>query len=294
MAQHYVGALGYADDIILLCPSLAGVKKMIKICEDYAKEHDILFNGNKSKYLIFGDYKYKPTLLINNEIVSRCESALHLGHLLHTKNTKNELIGQAIKDFNRSYHGFMSKFDTCNTTTKNKLFHQYCSSMYGSQLWDMTSQNAVKMHTKWRNAHRQILKVPNTTHRDILPLIANNMPIECILDCKYIAFYKSIATSENKILNHMSKNRLYIHSSTLGRNMTHLMYKYGLKIEDMISLPKNRIKDHCYNKWSTNIIAEYPHYAQIIRDMFAMKEGRCNRIFTNEDCNLIINFFCTI
>ena len=49
----FVGALGYADDLILLCPSVVGLNEMIKICEDYASEHDILFNGNKIKYLIF-------------------------------------------------------------------------------------------------------------------------------------------------------------------------------------------------------------------------------------------------
>ena len=39
IGHHYVGALGYADDIILLCPSLAGLKKMIKICEDYIQRN---------------------------------------------------------------------------------------------------------------------------------------------------------------------------------------------------------------------------------------------------------------
>ena len=87
---HYnVGALGYADDILLLCPNVAGLREMIEICEEYAKEHDILFNGNKSKYLIFGNYKYNPVVRVNNEIVPRSESALHLGHLLHTKDTTN-------------------------------------------------------------------------------------------------------------------------------------------------------------------------------------------------------------
>jgi len=60
IGHHFVGALGYADDLILLSPSLTGLMNMIKICEDYACEHDILFNGKKSKYLIFGkDGKYK-------------------------------------------------------------------------------------------------------------------------------------------------------------------------------------------------------------------------------------------
>ena len=45
---------------------------MIKICEDYANEHDILFNGKKSKYLVFGPYKYNHTVRVNNEIVEKC------------------------------------------------------------------------------------------------------------------------------------------------------------------------------------------------------------------------------
>ena len=51
----FTGALGYADDIILICPSISAMNEMIKICEDHAADHNILFNGNgkKSKYLVF-------------------------------------------------------------------------------------------------------------------------------------------------------------------------------------------------------------------------------------------------
>ena len=47
IGHNFVGALGYADDNVLLCPSLSGMRDMIKICEDYAKDHSILFNENK-------------------------------------------------------------------------------------------------------------------------------------------------------------------------------------------------------------------------------------------------------
>ncbi len=30
---HFIGALAYADDVILLCPSRSGLQKMINICE---------------------------------------------------------------------------------------------------------------------------------------------------------------------------------------------------------------------------------------------------------------------
>ena len=58
IGYQFVGALGYADDIILLCTSVAVLKKIMKFCKDYAEQHKTLFNGSKRKYLIFGDYIY--------------------------------------------------------------------------------------------------------------------------------------------------------------------------------------------------------------------------------------------
>ena len=152
IGPYFVGALGYADDLILLCPTVFGLEIMIAICENYAKEHSILFNGAKSKYLIFGKhntrYKFNPIIKINNEIVPRCESAMHLGHLLETNNTNRALVENATSSFNRSFHGFISRFGSCNSTTKNKLLHQYCTALYGSQLWDLASQHVKTLCTK--------------------------------------------------------------------------------------------------------------------------------------------------
>merc|ERR1711951_273798 len=126
------------------------------------------------------------------------------------------------------------RFSTCNIITKNRLYYQYCPSMYGSQLWLITSQSVKKMYTQWRINHRRVMSVPSRTHCDLLPLIANNMSIETRLDCKYIAFYKSIATSTNRIVKHIARSKLYDSSSTMDSNMNHLMHKYNISVEDIV------------------------------------------------------------
>ena len=294
MGHHFVGALGYADDIILLCPSVAGLKNMIKICEEYANEHNIIFNGSKSKYLVFGKYEYNPTVKVNNEIVSRSESAEHLGHFLHTENTSKELIEHSLKEFKKSFYGFISRFESCYTSAKNKLFHLYCSAMYGSQLWDTTNPTVEKVYVQWRKAHRQVLELPYRTHCDLLPLLSDNMPLECILDCRYITFYKSIAKSHNKIVSYTAKSKLFDNTSTLGRKITYLLHKYNIEVDDMLSLTKHQAKELCYNRWQLGINEDYPIYAQVIKDMIVMREDRCTRTFSNDDCKAIINFCCTI
>ena len=166
--------------------------------------------------------------------------------------------------------------------------------MYGSQLWDLTNQTVDKMYTQWRNAHRRVLSVPGRTHCDLLPLIADNAPLEVKLDCKYIGFFNSVSTSDNELVKYVAKCKLYDHSSTLGRNMTHLIHKYGLQIEDYLSISRNKIKKWCYQSWFSKINGEYFTYAQIIREMIMMKENRCIRLFSNTDCNFLIDYLCII
>ena len=301
IGNHFVGAFGYADDLILLCPSVSGMNEMIKICEEYAHIHSILFNGKKSKYLIFGNFRYDVTIKVNNETVPRCESAIHLGHLLHTIDTNNAMTEDAIKGFHRSSHGFLARFGSCNTTTKNKLFHQYCQSMYGSQLWSMTSSSVNKLCTQWRKNHRRVLSVPSTTHCDMLPLIADNLPIETRLDSKYLAFYKSIATSDNKLVNYIARSRLNTYSSTMGKNMTHLLYKYNLQMDDVLTFSKMKMKEHCYQKWKADINEDYIIYSQIVRELILTKENRLQICFSNDNFEFsynaydyIIDSLCTV
>ena len=92
----------------------------------------------------------------------------------------------------------------------------------------------------------------------------------------------------------MAKARLHKNTSTFGRNMALLMLTYGLSIEDIMSMSKNKIKDYCFSNWNSKIDADYPWYAELIREMLEMKDGRCIRTFMNEDCNCIIDHLCTI
>ena len=43
LGLSFVGALAYADDIVLLAPSPSAVRKLLQICDTYATEYDIYF-----------------------------------------------------------------------------------------------------------------------------------------------------------------------------------------------------------------------------------------------------------
>ena len=61
----------------------------------------------------------------------------------------------------------------------------------------------------------------------------------------------------------------------------------------MKSLSKHSFKELCYNEWMSGINIEYPRYAQIIKDMIGMKEESGTRLFSNDECQYIIDF-CSV
>ena len=200
IGHHYFGALGYADDVVLLCPSKEGLKILISICEKYALDHDILFNGKKSKLLIFGSTSNKdPKIYVNGAVVPVCDNAMHLGNFVSSN--VSDSIDYGIGKFNSSFNYFMASFGKCQSSVKNKLFIQYCSSFYGSQIWPLYKNELTKkICVNWRNALRRIWRLPSNTHCDILPLIASLSPINIQLNCRFLKFYKSISESDNSLV----------------------------------------------------------------------------------------------
>merc|ERR1712121_186915 len=106
------------------------------------------------------------------------------------------------------------------------------------------------------------------------PLISENMPLECSLELKFIAFYKSIATSENKILCYMAKNMLQSLNSKMRKNIRHLSYKYDMSIDWMITASKGKLRKHIYDKWISGIDEAYPAHANVFKEMMNVREIR--------------------
>ena len=50
----YPGALLYADDITLLCPSVWGLNETLKICNKYRLKNNVIFNSMKTVCIKFG------------------------------------------------------------------------------------------------------------------------------------------------------------------------------------------------------------------------------------------------
>ena len=124
---------------------------------------------------------------INGTDVSTCDKTIHLGNVLSTTNC--------------SVNRCMSEFGSLQTKVKNKLFHQYCCALYGSQLWPLWHDSVNKMSIQWRNALRKVWKLLYCSHRDLIPLTAECEPLDVVLVFRFIKFYRTVVLSDNMVVD---------------------------------------------------------------------------------------------
>ena len=54
LSGKFVGALSYADDMTLRCPSLHGLQEMANTCAGFGTDYYVTFNGKKTNCIMFG------------------------------------------------------------------------------------------------------------------------------------------------------------------------------------------------------------------------------------------------
>lgn len=86
----FVGALAYADDLVLLAPSATAIRRLLSECDTFASEYNMLFNAKKFKCLIFQPLNYRPgiksvlpSFRIGGSSIENVEWP-HLGHNIST------------------------------------------------------------------------------------------------------------------------------------------------------------------------------------------------------------------
>ena len=67
----------------MIAPSANAMRKMLRFCEQYAIEYNIMFNADKSKCIFFPTFHTRrPVFHINNSAVEYVEQWPHLGHVI--------------------------------------------------------------------------------------------------------------------------------------------------------------------------------------------------------------------
>ena len=116
--NHDMDVYCYEYGINLLSPTLSGLKEMLKLCEDYALKHKIIFDTSKSKLLCFpsstvGVTKDFMLKMKSGQVISYTDTCNYLGNTICSHN-ENVIIDNAISDSNMRLNNLLSEFSHCD------------------------------------------------------------------------------------------------------------------------------------------------------------------------------------
>jgi len=100
IGSNFVGAQTYAHDIVLIAPTASAVRKLLIICDVYARDYSISFNAVKTKCLAVIPCRRRALFeellecvsYIGNKPIEFVNSFCHLGHLIYSELSDDEDI----------------------------------------------------------------------------------------------------------------------------------------------------------------------------------------------------------
>ena len=151
IGHHFYGGLGYAEDVVLLSPTVRGLQLLINTCEKFPTKHNVTFNSRKTVCTYFGSRNIIACreASLNSVKIPWQTSVKHLGNYLNYDLSDEIDIGKKRGDFIAAVNRLNSVFSTVQSEVKLSLLQTYCTAWYGCQAWQLGTTLADKMNVEW-------------------------------------------------------------------------------------------------------------------------------------------------
>jgi hypothetical protein len=264
----FLGILGYSDDSLLLAPSLDTLQEMLKVCEEYADEHNLRFSTDKNpekcktKCIAFliKDRPLPPLKLSGNSL-PWVKSGKHLGITIGDKidGMKTDLkIKRA--DYISKNNDILQEFGFSHPKTKIKINSIYNSHLSGSCLWDLFSKEAVQLENTWNVSMRLMMDLPRETHRRLIEPLSGVKHVKFLMLKRFLTFIEQIRKSSKKASNSLLESILHDTRSITGSNLRNILLMTDkLNVRDLGPYDIDKMEYHPLpdeEKWKISIIQE--------------------------------------
>ncbi|XP_048477815.1 uncharacterized protein LOC105383104 [Plutella xylostella] len=151
--------------MVLLSASVCGLRKLLRICEDYAMSHGRKYNVPKSKYMVFAAGSKcpdgVPPIRLYGVPLDRVEHFKYLGHVLTPDLKDCADIERERRALSIRANMLARRFARCSQNVKITLFRAFCTSLYKCSLWANYTQKSIRaLQVQYNNALRAVLGLP--------------------------------------------------------------------------------------------------------------------------------------
>ena len=137
--------LAYADDVVLLSPTVDALENMLKICEKYSVDFSIKFNTFKSKLLVFSETSTDVKVNFQLNTITQVKSETHVGHLMsNSPYIQERRVSQACKILIGQFNLLSVKLGFCSLRCFTLYFRITACHFMG------VSYGITQMNQCWR------------------------------------------------------------------------------------------------------------------------------------------------
>ncbi|XP_063391336.1 uncharacterized protein LOC134676881 [Cydia fagiglandana] len=160
-----INNISYADDMVLLSPSISALQKMLHICESYAEVHGLKYNADKSEFMVFKagtkTYLDVPPVRLYGAPLKQVQQFKYLGHWVTDDLSDNLDIERERRALAVRCNMLARRFARCTDKVKVTLFRAYCQSFYTCSLWVRHTQRAYgALRVQYNDACRVLFGLP--------------------------------------------------------------------------------------------------------------------------------------
>ncbi len=231
VGRFFAGCVAYADDVTLLCPTPQALQRLVNVCEEYGTEYNVKFNEKKTVCICFGQKNENVyDIKMNGKSLKWSNEVKHLGNYINSECNEKKDIQFKKGIFLTAVNKLLANFGHVNCSIIAKLFGNYCCSFYGSQAWDLTSDNIDTICIAWHKAVRRIWKVPYNCHTRYLQYLMKTLYVRDQFVARFAKFYNVMKCSKNKLIAYLAKRAQYSVDTALGRSLVYVNLHYGTKL----------------------------------------------------------------
>ena len=225
---------------------------MLKICEDYAEEHNLVFSmdpvpsKSKTKCLLFSGKAsrvvYPEPLVLNGKPLPWVKTAEHLGHTLdQTVSMEKDCKRAKAKYISRSMD-VRQQLSFASPEIVLKAIQVFSSDLYGCMLWDLSSDAAESLFKCWNTNVKLTFGIPRSTFTYLIEghFAATFPSLRNQVLCRYGSFYQGLLKSPSKEVQFLARILAKDPRSTTYKNLRLLTEK--TKLEEPYMYNSDRLK----------------------------------------------------
>ena len=302
ISHYYAGIHGYADDLLLLCPSRSGLQEILDIASKYASEHKISFSTNcvasksKTKGIVFSKKKltFQPCpIVLNGNTLPWVENAKYLGNrITGVIDGYSQDVNEKRAQFIRKNCELQQEFRLAHPDVLTKINRIYNSSFPGSILWYLTSSSTSKLMNRWTVAVKHMWRLPFDAHRYLAEGLGG-MHAYTMLILRYVRFLQSLKKSPKIAVQYLYQKVKDNVETITGRNIAYVLKLSRYDDIEKINLLNlsRRIKFEgmkMEGSWKVDMIREV---VNIKKNVFIHDNKEDS--FDEDELNDIINYLST-